>query len=84
MMKYILFKSPEGKAIPVVFPALVKHSDMAGTMPDLTPVAAGFVRVGIGEDCTPVLKPYGSNMSLSLGTTLAAIEAFDQMNSEIY
>jgi hypothetical protein len=82
MIKYILLETGPDEYVPILFPALQKHSTMA--MTGLTgigrPVEAGFVSVGVDGKLTP----YGESVSLNLKCTALSEEAFIALNSELY
>jgi len=79
MIKFILIDRGSGDDLPVLFPALEKHSDFAAEFAHDV-VEAGFVRVnGEGK-----LIPYGESISLGVECGERSIAAFKALNSESY
>lgn len=56
--KYIVFEDEDGNMIPVIFPAIVTHRDVANRVRPWKPVTAGFV--------TNDLRAHGESLSLNL------------------
>lgn len=69
MMKFILFRNSNSEELtPVVFLALIKHSDMATVWIGehyLEPIETGFVHVNDNGK----MVPYGESISLDLKST---------------
>ncbi len=66
---------------PFVFGELITHADFA-TQCGFTReniVGAGFVCIAEKETGEKIFEPYGESVSLKIGTTPEAVEAFDRM-----
>jgi len=79
-MKYIIFDS-DGIEVPILFPEIIQHVDIAAKLYRMKPVSAGFVQT------TPVgLLAYGYSTSLHLESRLEdskIINSFIEFNEHI-
>ena len=60
-MKYIIFKNKDGWDIPILFPDVITHKEMAGKFPDMKPMNAGFFTCN-----TEYVSMSGHSLSLNL------------------
>ena len=81
MIKFILFDNGTHFPVPVCFPALQTHSDVACQMKAFgKPIEAGFVRINSEGE----MIPYGESVSLKLKCTEVSENQFRQLNSMDY
>jgi len=80
MIKYILFELSNGTHLPILFPAVQQHIDMARTLQSVgLPVEAGFVSIYDDK-----LLPYGKSESLNLKCTEESVREFRSLNANSY
>jgi hypothetical protein len=63
-MKYIMFQTKDGRKIPIIFPNLMVHSQVASKLNDLIPDAEV---ISAGEISLKVYKCYGHSTTLKVG-----------------
>ena len=63
-MKYIIISNPDGKEYPIIFPSEWGHNEIAQALaqPHQAIVAAGFIRIGEGDN----LECHGKSSSLNI------------------
>lgn len=63
-MKYIMFESPTGCEMPLLFPNFMNHKDIAQAVknPKIKPLSAGFVSV----NPTGFVTAYGKSISMNM------------------